>query len=175
MNQKQVNYRKFLGHCILLAAFTLGCFSVAHARQFRQLQPIASPNSIVLHKQGIKPVERVEQLSRKEIEPHIRDLLNNWNTQQMADSISDQFFDKSRLMDAVDTVVPRDAKIRLQSIQGIQTLQQYIQPSSQNGSYDRISIVSATVQTQVEYNGTNGLVRLQGRNELLLEVIQTPK
>ena len=67
--------------------------------------------------------------------------------------------------------VPRDAKLRIQSVQGIQTLQQYIKPGSGTSRGELVSIVSATVRTQLEFNSsTAGFVSRTGTNEFLLEI-----
>ena len=90
----------------------------------------------------------------------------------MAETLSEQFYDKSRLLDVVQTGVPRDATLKIQSIQGIQTYQQYIVPSSDGGRGEMVSIVSVTVRTQVEFNSPTGFTRLPGINEFILEVTQ---
>ena len=87
----------------------------------------------------------------------------------MESILADSFYDKSRLLDVMDTQVPRDARLSIQSIQGIQTLQQYRVPDA-GGRDSLVSIVSATVRTQLEFNSTNGFVRLPGTNEFLLKV-----
>ena len=71
----------------------------------------------------------------------------------------------------MDTLVPRDAILSVQSVQGIQTLQQYLMPADEGE--DLVSIVSATVRTQLEFNNpSTGFVRLPGVNEFVLQVTQ---
>jgi len=146
--------------------------SPSQARQFRLLAPIASPEDPAAQlPAGAKPVEEVQPISRQEVEPMLRKVIEQWNTGEMSTTLSDQFYDKSRLMDVVSTGVPRDAKLRIQSIQGIQTLQQYQMPA-ENDKKNLVSIVSATARTQLEFNTSAGLQRRVGTNEFILKITQ---
>lgn len=170
---KIINMRQFLLISLSVTLVLLG-FSVTEsdARQFRLLTPITSPELRSTQiPEGTKPVDNIQPLPRQEVEPLVREVIEQWNTSEMANTISDQFYDKSRLMDVMDTGVPRDAKLRIQSIQGIQTLEQYIKPGAGNERGDLVSIVSATVRTQLEFNSsTSGFVSRTGTNEFILEV-----
>ena len=147
------------------------CFPLATAgRQFRLMTPI---ETAAAQKTRLPPgaidASHLDPLSREDLEPMVRNALEQWNGQDMSSTLSEAFYDKSRLLDGVDTIVPRDASLRVQSVQGVQTLQQYIQPN-EGGISEHVSVVSATVQTQLEFNGPNGFVRRQGTNEFILEV-----
>lgn len=146
--------------------------NTTYARQFRLLTPIASPESQGANlPKGAVAIEQKQPITRGEIEPLLRDVVTKWNTAEMASTLSEQFYDASRLLDVMDTGVPRDAKLRIQSIQGIQTLQQYKMPAD-NGRNNIVSIVSATARTQLEFNSSTGLTRLPGTNEFILKVTQ---
>lgn len=141
-----------------------------HARQFRLLTPIASPETQGANlPQGAVPVQQVEPLSRSDVEPLVRDVIEKWNSGEMASTLSEQFYDKSRLLDVMNTGVPRDAKLRIQSIQRIQTLQQYQVPAENNRN-NLVSIVSATARTQLEFNSSTGFQRRIGTNEFILKI-----
>ncbi len=161
-----------ISRLVLLLCLLALVSSPSQARQFRLLTPIASPEESAAHlPAGAKPVENVQPLSRQEVEPMVRQLIEQWNTSEMSSTLSEKFYDKSRLMDVMDTGVPRDAKLRIQSIQGIQTLQQYSQSGTGGDRGEIVSIVSATVQTQLEFNSaTAGFVSRTGTNEFLLEI-----
>ncbi len=79
--------------------------------------------------------------------------------------------DKSRLLDVIAEEVPRDAKLRIVSVQGINTLDQY-----QRKVTDRlvqVSMVSAIVRTQIEFTLPKfGFQRLDGTAEFTLEVTE---
>lgn len=156
---------------ILVMLFVLCFMNMSSARQFRLITPIVSPQETTAQlPAGAKPVKDIQPLSRQEAEPLVRKVIEQWNTSGMASTLSERFYDKSRLMDVMDTGVPRDARLRIQGIRGIQTLQQYIQPSTDGSRDSIVSIVSATVQTQLEYNSNTGFKRLQGTNEFILKV-----
>ncbi len=155
---------------ILVIFMMLGVTSTLHARQFRLLTPIATEKQSELPL-GAVPVETVKQWKRSEIEPMVREILSKWNTPAMAETLGKEFYDADRLLDTLNTVAQRDAVLRLQSIQGIQTVQQYIVPNPDDVGGDMISIVSATFKAQLEFNSsTEGFVRRVGTIELLLKI-----
>ena len=145
----------------------------AQARQFRQVVPIASPHkSTTTIPDGAKAVNNPQQLDRGQVKAAVDQVLSKWNAGDMDQTLADSFFDKTRLTDALDTIVPRDAILRVQSVQGVQTLQQYIMPSDDGDN--RVSIVSATVRTQLEFNDPeSGYQALPGVNEFVLKITQT--
>lgn len=144
----------------------------SQARQFRTLIPIATPaQSAVSLPQGSRPVQQVRQVDRGTVEQAMRKVVEKWNTPQMAQILGNEFYDSSRLLDNMDTLVPRNATVRLQSVQGIQTLQQYIVPGEGGSRGEMVSIVSATARTQVEFEQPGvGFVRLPGTNEYILKI-----
>ena len=162
----------FIAYIIMVICILLIANTALNARQFRTITPIASPaaNKVGLP-EGAVPVDQPEPVAREEVQPMLQELIAKWNTLEMADTLSEEFYDKSRLMDVMDTGVPRNAKLRLQSIQGVQTLQQYIVPDSSGGRGEQVSIVSATARTQLEFNSsTSAFVSLPGTNEFILEI-----
>ncbi len=149
----------------------LGMFALAsQAHQFRQFDPIPTPQqqSKVLP-QGAVASETLRPIPKQLVEPQLRALIKKWNSPAMKETLAAEFYDRSRLLDAVDGIVPRSAILRLQSIQGIQTLQQYSIPDENK----RVSIISATARTQLEYNGSSGFIRLPGTNEFILKVTES--
>ncbi len=82
--------------------------------------------------------------------------------------LATNFYDKSRLLDALNTNYPRDAKLRILAVQGVQTLAQYVQAGA-GGVEQLVSRVSVTARTQVEFNDPRtGAQRLEGTNEYIL-------
>ena len=156
----------------LIILLILGVTSTSHARQFRFITPIASPSAPTANvPDGVIPLEQPQPIEREIVDKLIKDVISKWNTPAMADTLSKEFYDASRLNDAMATIVPRDATVRVQSVQGIQTLQQYIVPDPDGGRGDLVSIVSATVRTQVEFSSpTGGFTTLPGINEFILKV-----
>lgn len=145
--------------------------STADARQFRSIQPIVTPVKAALLPDGAQPVDSIQAVPREVIAPALKDLLVKWNAPGMSDTLTDGFFDKNRLLDTMSSSVPRDAKLSVLAVRGIQTVQQYITPADDGGRGTLVSLVTVTVQTQVEFNSpTSGYTRLPGTNEFLLEV-----
>ena len=157
-----------------LALLPLLLTNPVQSRQFRSVVPIATPDRTESAlPDGARAVDKPEQLDRSKVKAAVDQVLSKWNTGEMEETLSDQFFDRTRLTDVVDNVVPRDATLRVQSVQGVQTLQQYVMPSDAGDS--RVSIVSATVRTQLEYNDPeSGFVAVPGVNEFILKVTEKP-
>lgn len=143
------------------------------ARQFRQLMPIATPSALsTALPSGAYALTQIVPLSRAQVEPALARVIDSWNTQGLEAQIGEAFYDKSRLLDALDTLAPRDASLRLQSIQGVQTLQQYIEPDpARAGSERLVSRVSVTARTQIEFTARDGtFTRRPGVNEFILRI-----
>lgn len=157
---------------VLFILILVGSSADLQARQFRQFIPVATPEAATANlPRGAVPVTQVTQLDRGQVETMLRMVLEKWNKSDMAGTLAEEFYDSSRLMDAMDTIVPRDAKLRLESIQGIQTLQQYIVPGSDGERGEMVSIVSATARTQLEFEKPGaGFVKRPGTNEFILEI-----
>lgn len=168
------SYLNIIFAALLLLLLLAGAGSL-QARQFRLIQPIATPDtSAISIPDGAREVAVVEPITREQLEPHLQKLLEAWGSGQLSGQLADDFWDKQRLLDTLDIVVPRDANLRLQSIQGVQTLSQYLQPDADTGRDQRISIVSATARTQLEFNDPQaGFVRRPGINEFILKVTES--
>lgn len=167
LRKSRDNTRLVLFVCLLSMAG-----SQSQARQFRILAPISTPSEQTANlPKGAILIEHPQPLSRGDVAPLLQQVIEKWNSSEMASTLSDQFYDKSRLLDVMNTGVPREAKLRIQSIQGIQTLQQYIVPNPADGRGEQVSIVSATVRTQLEFNSPMaGFVSLPGTNEFILQI-----
>ncbi|HTT07354.1 MAG TPA: hypothetical protein VMH34_00960 [Gammaproteobacteria bacterium] len=163
--------RTLLAHCALALAISLHSICGVEARQFRQLRQIASPTTnIATLPANARPVSQMHPLSREQVAPLVEKVISAWNTAQLGDMLGTEFYDSSRLTDAVNRLATRDATLRLQSVQGVQTLQQYY--DGEDGKL--VSIVSATVRTQLEFNDPqNGFQRRPGVNEYILKITQT--
>jgi len=159
---------RILGGLLLLC-----CITTQASAQFRTLVPIASPKSQAdAMPEGAVAVEEFSPIPRSVVEPQLEMILAKWNTPEMASTLSDQFYDRTRLLDLVNTEIPRDARLRVLSLQNVRTLQQYELPAANSESPAKVSIVSATARTQLEFNSPTGLVRLPGTNEFILKVTQ---
>jgi hypothetical protein len=97
--------------------------------------------------------------------------MDSWGSPQMQDYLSNNFFDKDRLTDVIDTLVPRDAVIRILSVQGVQTVQQWEEPAPDDlESMLLVSRVSVVVRTQLEYTRPDGVLETKpGTTEYILK------
>lgn len=148
----------------------------AEARQFRSIKSITTPQNLLGNlPPGAVVSQSIQPIPREAVERRIGQLLDKWNGPGMEETLAQEFYDRTRLLDKVETEVPKDAQLRLLGIQGSQTLQQYSLPATGNEPAREVSVVSVTVQTQLEYSSASGVVRLPGTNEYLLQVIRTLK
>ena len=172
MNALNPDKKRNITKSLLLILLVIGLVSSSNARQFRQIIPIttAGQEEASLPSGAISVTEHYT-FSRDAIEKILRKIISKWNTPQMAETLSEGFYDKSRLLDAVAGTVPREATLRLQSVQGIQILQQYIVPG-QNGNRDKlVSRLSVTARTQLEFTSpSGGYVTRSGTNEFILKI-----
>lgn len=158
---------------VLIVCLISGIVYSVQARQFRLFNPIASPEAPTVNlPEGAIEAVQLEPLEREFIDEAVKEAIAQWNTPGMAETLAEEFYDSSRLLDAMGTIVPRDAALRVQSVQGVQTLQQY-NVSGDDGQEVKVSVVSVTVRTQLEFTSPQtGFVRLPGVNEFILEVEQ---
>ncbi len=163
-------------HCkpitaLLLASCMVLISTSTAARQFRSIQAIATPEQArQALPPGAQPVAKIAPLEREEVEPLVRRVVESWNTPEMEQTLGRALYDKSRLLDTMDAAVPRDAHLSLQSVQGIRTVEQYVIPATGDRTQSTVSVVSAQVRAQLEFNSANGFRRLTGTNELLLRI-----
>lgn len=156
-------------YLIPLAAALIGLSQAqAQAQEVRQLNRIATPSAVQKLPPGARAVAALRPVSAAKVEEAVKQIVAAWNTSKLGPLLADNFYDKSRLTDALATKVPRDARLSVLAIQGVQTLNQYTQKSAA-GAEQLVSRVSVTVRTQVEYNDSQaGFQRLDGSNEFIL-------
>ncbi len=67
---------------------------------------------------------------------------------------------------------PKDARLTIQGVRGVQTLSQYVVPGK-GGAAKRVSTVSAVVAAQIEFTDpVAGVQRRRGTAEYTLEITQ---
>ncbi len=145
--------------------------SMAFAGEFRTIKPIPTP---VMIPKGAKPTG-VEEIAPQKATSYMKEILNSWNNKKLSQHIAPDFYNKSRLLDAMTdpNKVPPDAKIRLISIKSIQTLNQYERPLSNGAGKEIIRTLSVTADSQIELNDpSRGFRKLEGTNEYIIRVIE---
>lgn len=156
---------------ILFASLFAAC-SLAQAQEARQLHRIATPQPAANAPPGARAAAPVRPVSAAKIEEAVKKIVDAWNTPDLGQMLAGNFYDKSRLVDTLNTKAPRDAKLRVLSVQGMQTLDQHLQKTG-SGAEQRVSRVSVTVRTQLEYNDPQaGFQRLDGTNEIILLITE---
>lgn len=142
--------------------------SSGKALEFRSISPISSASftnqreNITLknlcHPIGCEelfPAETVIPIKKNKVKKLMRKLARSWNSSDLASYLSNEFIDKNRLLDTIRESVPRDGKLRILSVRGVEILKQFIKPASEDTEGYRFSLVNAKVKTQVEYNDAN--------------------
>ena len=140
----------------------------ARAQEFRQLNRIATPAALAKLPPGARSVATQRPIPASDIDAAVRNIAASWNTPTLEPLLTENFYDKSRLLGTLAAGVPRDAALRLVSIQGSQTVQQYTLAEGEEPPmlYSRVSV---TVRTQVEFNDPQrGFQRLDGTNDMVL-------
>ena len=152
-----------IGFLVLLLA---GAY--AQAQEFRMLNRIPTPAAAQRLPPGASIVSTPRPVPASDIEAAVRDIAAAWNSPALEPMLAENFYDKSRLVSALAAGVPRDAELRVVSIQGSQVVSQYTLAGAdgQRALYSRVAV---TVRTQVEYNDPQrGFQRLDGTNDLVL-------
>lgn len=138
--------------------------SVMCASEFRQFWPIPT---MKLHQQNVS-LQQYKAPSEEGIAKALKVLFANYQSPSIVGKfLSDDFYDKERLLQNLTYKVPRDARVRITSLRDFQILDQH-----QEG--DRVvSRVSVTATTQIEFNDPQkGFRKIEGENEYILEVYQ---
>ena len=156
------------------AVFMIPLFflSTAVAAEFRSLRKIATPATSA-RPEGAKTVEAFVPVDKQAVEAAIREVFAGWNSPGMTGFLAGGFQDAGRLGDSAQSI-PKDARIDVLAVSGIQTLDQYIQPAEAPTDPNLlVSQVSVTVRTQIVYNDVGqGYQRIEGTNEYIVEVSQ---
>lgn len=141
---------------------------LAVAQEFRTISPIRAPRTPL--PQGAQRVVPQKSVDRAKVEEAVAKIAAAWNTPDLERHLAPGFHDRARLTDNLASRAPRDARLRVLGIQGMQVLDQYLQPGSAGRPPTIVSQVSVTVRTQIEFNDAAGFQRLDGTNELVIEI-----
>lgn len=153
----------------LVAALLLFGSQALIAQEFRQLNRIPQPQAARLppgaRSMNVPIADGVVRMALDRV-------VTAWNTATLRDYLADNFPDRSRLADTLLATAPRDARLRILSVQGVQTLTQYVTPGRDRRDV-LFSRVSVTARTQIEFNDpVRGFQRIEGTNEFILLLTQ---
>lgn len=145
--------------------------TVAEAQQMRRSNRIATPKAVLQNApDGSRIVGQVENIPADDVRAAVENLSESWNSGDISGFVSDDFDDAQRFNQNMTVEVPRDARLRLESVQGVQTVRQIVAPDGAGGRV-RISTVTATASTRLEFNDpAAGFLSIPGTNEFTFEV-----
>jgi len=156
---------------ILLAFIFLSSYTT-EAQEMRSINLIATPTK--LKREG-QVVQKPVPLDTEKVRSSVESLFNTWNNGDIGNMISDNFYEKSRFNDAMQTNIPKDSKAKIQGMGSVQTLEQRI-INDPDGSRRRVTLGSVTVKSQIEFNDPkNGFIRVPGTNEIVFEMVEKLK
>ncbi|MGB0506160.1 MAG: hypothetical protein ACPGGK_08170 [Pikeienuella sp.] len=149
---------------------------LSFAKQMRGFDPIPTAERVLDDlPEGAELVSEIANVPHNEVAQAADELAQAWNGPGLADKISDAKFDKERFDRAMITEVPRDARLELNAVRSIQTLNQAVASDGQGG-FVRISTVAATVSTRLVLNDpVDGFVNARGLNEMRFQVTEPLK
>jgi hypothetical protein len=83
------------------------------------------------------------------VRSNVEGMFNNWNNGDVTNSLSDNFYDKTRFGDAMQTNIPRDSKVKVKvmGMGSVQTLEQRI-VTDPDGSKRKVTLGSVNVNSQ---------------------------
>ena len=145
----------------------------AQAQGFRFIQPIMVPDAqlreAMAKGQQLRggAIPGLRQVPREVVEEAVRKIYAAYNTPDFQQYLSERFYDPERLVDAINEKVPREAKLRLISVNSAQTVSQ--QPAKdEQGREVTESLVMVVVRAQMEFTTAAGFQRREGESEIVL-------
>lgn len=156
--------------------FILLLFCIAFSvfgQELRPFTPIRTKTAIVRQlPPGSRLVEPPQPLPEGTVGSSVDAIASSWNTQEFQKLVSDSFYNKSRLDDAMATETAKDARLRVLDKHSANILSQIITPDP-NGGRLRITTVSVVIDTRAEFNDPkNGFISAPGTNEMIMEIVE---
>jgi len=144
---------------------------IADAAQFRKFNKIRTPAAVQKDlPEGFLAVPEPIRLPRSIVSRLLRDFLKTWNGGELEDHLAGDFYDRNRLLNTISEDVPRDARLRLVSIQGVDTLDQSSRAIGR-GRFVVVSRVAARARIQIEFTDPGfGLRRIETNAEYIFKV-----
>ncbi|RCK78907.1 MAG: hypothetical protein OZSIB_1057 [Candidatus Ozemobacter sibiricus] len=160
--------------------------------EFRSMQPIATPHQTWTQEptagaaagnlpSDVRPTPEIEKLAQEArarapqfAREAMQRLVLSWNQGDAARHLSADFVDRERFLTSWDGQVPRDARVRLLAIEGIQPLDQDNRLEGSPPTLLHVDTrVSVRATTQIEFNDPQrGFQRREGRNEYIFRIKQ---
>ncbi len=156
-----------------IALAILACATPAQAQTFRSIQPIPVPDAQMREaiRQGAQlrgaAIPGMRQIPRERVEEAVRRIYAAYNTPDFRQFLSERFYDPDRLLSAIDEKVPREATLRLLSVNSAQTVSTQRAKDEQGRDVSE-SLVLVVVRAQMEFNNAQGFQRREGEQEIVL-------
>jgi hypothetical protein len=163
-------------NCPLILLIFLFCFFVlpvnGSGQEMRAFNPVATPARLKISGDIVK---QPAPLNVETVRSNVEGMFNAWNNGDVTNALSDNFYDKTRFGDAMQTNIPRDSKVKVMGMGSVQTLEQRV-VTDPDGSKRKVTLGSVNVNSQVEFNDPNkGFVRVPGTNEIVFEMSEKIK
>jgi len=148
----------------------------AQAQSFRQIVPIFAPDPQAREAIRLRGAASsgLKQIPREVVEEAVRRIYTAYNTPEFRQYLSERFYDPERLLDAVNEKVPREARLRLISVNSAQTVSQQ-QVKDEQGKLVSESLVLVVAKAQLEFTTAAGFQRREGESELVLRFREAPR
>lgn len=149
-------------------AILLGFCAGLSATEFRSFRSIPARGSTP---EGTVAVKRFVPVDKEVVAAAVTQVLEAWNTPAFTAYVGEDFYDRTRFVDATATI-PKDARLEVLSVSNIHLVNQYVRPAAEEGMPDiRITQVSVTARTQEVFNDPEaGYQRIEGTNEYIITV-----
>jgi len=152
-----------LAHACAAAMLMVAALPTLAQDASRPFNPIARPAARPALPSGAVRVNPPRPVNRDKIEAAIAKVMQAWTDRRLDTVLAPNYQRRDELRDALETKVPRDARLRIVAIQGWQVLDQY---RKDGRLYTEVSV---TVRTQLENNDpAAGFVSRDGTNEYIL-------
>lgn len=153
----------------LLLVMLMAPSGPCRAQNMRQLRTIRTPFSHA--SKDSLPRDQQIPVARQSMDQVTRNLTEAWNNRQLAENLSERFQQSTRLQESLQLRVPRDARLQVEAVRNVYTLDQKIQ--TVDGKRERVSTVTATLSTRILSNDpTNGFTAIPGTTEVVLQVYE---
>ena len=152
-------------------------------QEFRGFGAIPSPaaehrTAEDLAAEGYQRISTAQNISTPMVEKMVYDLFESWNSHTLDKKLSRDFPNKNRLMEAIQTGVPRHVELQVLSVQNPRIVEQYVRPHpSGDGTYQLLSKVSVRVYSQIAASSSirRQFQRADGVSDYLFSVTQKVK
>jgi hypothetical protein len=148
----------------------------ASAQTFRSFQTIPVPDPATREAMRLRGAAGagIRQVPRDVVEEAVHRIYSAYNTPDFRQYLSERFYDPERLVEAIAEKVPREAVLRLVSLNSIQTVSQ--QPAKDELGRETVeSLVLVVVRAQMEFTNAQGFQRREGESELVLRFRESPR